>query len=384
MSSHVPAVSSGGRIALAGATGRIGSALAASLVADPASVVALTRDPQTARLADTTAVVAVDFDQPGSLEAALHGAQRLCIAHGTSLRQVRNESALIDAAVKVGGAHVVKVSSMGPPSTLPPFAWHIAIEAHVATQPLGYTVLRPSAFVDILHRAGSQVAAGTWGGAAGEGLVTFIDTCDVAEVARAALLAALEPGTQRVHHLTGSRSWSMPQIAEELSRLLGRQILYEHRTPAAQRELLLRSGLNAFGADLLLGLDTVFRASALAETTSTVDDLTGHAPRSVPAWLAENRDVFSTSEPVRACRSHHRTVSWQPHSVAGRPCHACRTHLPMGVVKAPWCNAGLSPACVRPTAHQYVSKKGGFRDKSLSLPELCPAFRLNTLPFTCR
>jgi uncharacterized protein YbjT (DUF2867 family) len=242
MSSHVPAASRGGRI---------GSALAASLVSDPVSVAALTRDPQTARLPDTTAVVAVDFDQPGSLESALHGAQRLCIAHGTSPRQVGNEIALIDAAVKVGVAHVVKVSSMGPPSTLPPFVWHIAIEAHVATQPLGYTVLRPSAFVDILHRAGSQVAAGTWGGAAGEGLVTFIDTRDVAEVARAALLAALEPGTQRVHHLTGSRSWSMPQIAEELSRLLGRQVLYAHRTPAAHRAQLLRSGLTAFGADLL-------------------------------------------------------------------------------------------------------------------------------------
>jgi len=222
MSSTVQAASSGGRIALAGATGRIGSVLAASLVSDPVSVVALTRDPQTARLPDTTAAVAVDFDQPGSLEAALHGAQRLFIVHGTSPRQVRNEIALIDAAVKVGVAHVVKVSSMGPPTTLLPFAWHMAIEAHLATQPLGYTVLRPSAFVDIMHRAGSQVAAGTWGGAAGEGLVTFIDTRDVAEVARAALLAALEPGTQRVHHLTGSRGWSMPQIAEELSRLLGR------------------------------------------------------------------------------------------------------------------------------------------------------------------
>ena len=54
MSSTVQAASSGGRIALAGATGRIGSALAASLVADPVSVVALTRDPQTARLPDTT------------------------------------------------------------------------------------------------------------------------------------------------------------------------------------------------------------------------------------------------------------------------------------------------------------------------------------------
>ena len=102
MSSTVQVPSSGGRIALAGATGRIGSALAASLVADPVSVVALTRDPQTARLPDTTAVVAVDFDQPGSLEAALQGTQRLFIVHGTSPRQVRNEIALIDAAVKVG------------------------------------------------------------------------------------------------------------------------------------------------------------------------------------------------------------------------------------------------------------------------------------------
>jgi uncharacterized protein YbjT (DUF2867 family) len=264
------------------------------------SVVALTRDPQTARLPDTTAVVAVDFDQPGSLESALQGAKRLFIVHGTSPRQVSNEMALIDAAVKVGVAHVVKVSAMGPPSTLPPFAWHIAIEAHLAKQPIGYTVLRPSAFVDILRRAGSQVAAGNWGGAAGDGLVNFIDTRDVAEVARAALLAEIEPGTQHVHHLTGSRAWSMPQIAEELSRLLGRKVIYEQRTPAAQRAQLLRSGLNEFVADLLLGLDKVFRASALAETTSTVEGLTGHAPRSVPAWLAENLEVFSKSEPVRA------------------------------------------------------------------------------------
>ena len=92
----------------------------------------------------------------------------------------------------------------------------------------------------------------------------------------------------------------MPQIAEELSRLLGRQVLYEPRTPAAQRAQLLGSGLNAFGVDLLLGLDKVFRASALAETMSTVEELTGHAPRSVPAWLAENLEVFSKSEPGRA------------------------------------------------------------------------------------
>ena len=94
MSSNAQAASSVGRIALAGATGRIGSALAASLVTDPVNVVALTRNPETARLPDTTAVIAVDFDQPGSLESALQGAKRLFIAHGTSPRQVRKEVAL--------------------------------------------------------------------------------------------------------------------------------------------------------------------------------------------------------------------------------------------------------------------------------------------------
>jgi uncharacterized protein YbjT (DUF2867 family) len=280
------------RIAVAGATGRVGSALIASLVSEPLDLVALTRKPDTERLPAGVSLAAVDFDAPATLDNALRGADRLFLAHGTSPRQVANEIALIDAAVAAGVGQIVKLSTMGPPSRLHPMDWHMQIEAHLATVDIGYTVLRPSTFVDILARAGAQVADDTWGGAAGDGVVNLIDTRDVADAARVALLDDAHPTSQRVYHLTGPRAVSMPEVAKEISKLLGRTVAYRQRSPAEQREKLLASGLNEFVADLLLGLDRLFYQSAMAETTTTVRELTGHEPRSVAGWLSENISKF--------------------------------------------------------------------------------------------
>jgi NAD(P)H dehydrogenase (quinone) len=280
------------RIAIAGATGRVGSALIASLASEPLDLVALTRNPDAGRLPPGVALAAVDFGMPSILDDALRGADRLFLAHGTSPRQVANEIALIDAAVAAGVKQIVKLSAMGPPSRLHPMDWHMQIEAHLATVDIGYTVLRPSSFVDILARAAAQVADDSWGGAAGNGVVNLIDTRDVADAARVALLDDAHPTAQRAYHLTGPRAVSMPEVAEEISKLLGRTVTYQQRSPAEQREKLLASGLNEFVADLLLGLDRLFYQSALAETTSTVKELTGHEPRSVAGWLSENISKF--------------------------------------------------------------------------------------------
>ena len=69
-------------------------------------------------------------------------------------------------------------------------------------------------------------------------------------------------------------------------------VTYVDRSPAEQRAALLGAGLSQLTADLLVGLDQMFRESVIAETTSTVEELTGRAPRSLTEWLTENLDVF--------------------------------------------------------------------------------------------
>jgi NAD(P)H dehydrogenase (quinone) len=280
------------RIAIAGATGRVGLPLTRLLASDPVELVALTRRPDAAQLPRGVAIAAIDFDQPKTIEEALRGADRLFVSHGTSARQVANEIALIDGAVAAGVGHIVKLSAMGPATRLNPVAWHMQIEAHLAQQPVASTVLRPAAFADMLRRAGSQIAAGSWAGAAADGRVNFIDTRDIADVARVALIEEFGPESQRAYHPTGPRTWTMQQVAEELSTLLGHPVVYHHRSPEEARAALLAGGLTPLIADLLVGLDQMFRESVLAETTSTVEELTGKKPRSLRDWLAENISVF--------------------------------------------------------------------------------------------
>jgi NAD(P)H dehydrogenase (quinone) len=293
MSKQIETTSEKPRIAIAGATGRVGSALTSLLSSDAVDVIALTRRPDAAKPPKGVTVTTIDFKQPQTIVDALRGADRLFISHGSSPQQVANEIALIDGAVAAGIKQISKLSAMGPATQLYPFAWHMEIEAHLSRQPIASSVLRPSAFADLLGlRAGGRVSKGSWTGAAESGRVNFIDTRDVAAAARVTLLDQVYPQAQRVYHLTGPRAWTMPQIADELSNLLGHAVVYRSRSPNEERAALLAAGLPPFVTDLLVGLEQMFRDSGLGETTSTVEELTGRPPRRLQQWLVENIDVF--------------------------------------------------------------------------------------------
>ena len=280
------------RVAIAGATGAVGGALTTLMSKDDIALVGLTRNPGKANFPAGVEAAAVDFSNPATLLSALSGSDSLFLAQGGSPDQVANEIALIDAAVKAGVRHIVKLSAFGPASTLYPFNLHPQIEAYLAKQTVAYTVIRPTAFANLLRLIAPHVAAGTWGGAVGDGRNNYIDVRDIAEVARLALLAEVEPDTARVYHLTGPRSWSIPELTAEFSRLLGKDVRYQARTEQEQRELLLSTGLDAGRAGLVLGLDKLFRDCGISETTLTVEQLTGRAPRPLTEWLSDNIQLF--------------------------------------------------------------------------------------------
>lgn len=110
--------------------------------------------------------------------------------------------------------------------------------------------------------------------------------------AHLALLEDVAEGSSHAYHLTGARNWTMPQIAEELSHLLGRRISYGNRSLAEQQSALLADGLPPLVAELLVGLDHIFHESVLSERTDTVEALTGTAPRQLTEWLRKNLATF--------------------------------------------------------------------------------------------
>ncbi|AFU00091.1 NAD(P)H-binding protein [Nocardia brasiliensis] len=276
-------------IAVVGGTGRVGSHLVKYLTAEGIRPWVLTRRD----LADDEQVsyVRADYSDASTLRRALSGSSRVFLAHGSSPDQVQHEKAVIDAAVAAGVRHLVKLSAMGGPANTHPWDWHAEIETHLAAAPIGFTVLRPATFTDILAVSAPLIRAGTWGGTAASGRVNLIDAADVAAVAAHELRTATDD-TQRSLHLTGARPWSMPELAELFTTELARPVTYTHRSPDDQRRILLEAGLNSAAAEILLGIDTAYRHNALAETTLTVQDTLGRTPRTVAEWIRTHRSLF--------------------------------------------------------------------------------------------
>ena len=280
-------------IAIAGGTGTVGSILTRTLAAEGMKVRILTRDAERARAAfahENVDYVAVDFDAPQTLRAALQGTGRAFLCMGTSSRQVHDEIALIDAAVAAGVPWLVNLSVAGAGRGIRNnvLEWHSEIDAHLRGTGIAHTSLQPTTYIDTIFRvAAGPISRGTGGGAAGKGRAAFIDVRDVAAVAAAVLRADAKAHAGQAYHLTGGAAVTMAQLAELVSAARGVPVHYAARSLAEQRAIHESAGLPPLAVDVLLGLDELTRDDLFAQPSSTVQDLTGAAARSPQAWVEE-------------------------------------------------------------------------------------------------
>lgn len=144
-------------ILVSGATGLQGGAVALALLERGATVRALTRDPGSepagALVAAGADVVAGDFDDPSSLEAAAAGADAVFVMgtpFGTDPEtEVRQASELIDAAERAGVGHIAysSVASALEDTGIPHFDSKAEIEHHLSEVAVPHTVIAPVAFL---------------------------------------------------------------------------------------------------------------------------------------------------------------------------------------------------------------------------------------------
>ena len=218
-------------IAVTGATGTIGTELVRQLAELDEPVRALSRDPPADRRPDGVAWVEADLARRESLAPALDGADRLFLLTGNTEVMVRLQKNAVEAAVEAGVERVVKLSALGATDHSKSVIglWHHNVERYLRGSGLGWTILRPHHFMQnvldprVFDRAADRVYS-----AAGDGEIPFVDTRDVATVARVVLTEEGHEGA--TYTLTGPEAISYGEATEILSVAVGRPLEYVSQT----------------------------------------------------------------------------------------------------------------------------------------------------------
>ena len=279
-----------------GATGKVGTALVAQLREQQLPFRALAHSPASlARLGEQGIdAVLVDEARPGWADAAFAGVDRAFLLTPGGPDQPATERALVDAARRAGVRRIVRLSVLAADdSTVSLLRSHRQAEQYVRKSGLGYTFLRPNAFMQNLGTADLPTIRqqGAIFNSAADGRVSFVDTRDIAAVAVAALRDERHVG--QTYDLTGPEALSYSEVAVKLTSLLGRPVRHVPLEDEAYRGALLSAGLPGSLAEGLAELYRFYREGHGAVISDAVARLTGHPARTLDAYLTEHRALFA-------------------------------------------------------------------------------------------
>jgi uncharacterized protein YbjT (DUF2867 family) len=275
------------RILITGASGNIGSALAATLKSSATPFETLS-----SRQGAGTRVGR--FEDLLSLERAFAGIDTLFVVLPLVPHKLELARNVASAAKSAGVKHIVRSSGAGAdPSS--PFALprlQGQIDAVLADTGLATTFLRPAGFMqNFATFMAGMVKSGTLHLATGDARQSLIDARDIADVA-AAILRQPSAHAGRAYTLTGGESQSDSERAEILARAVGRPVRAEFISPQAAVQSMQAMG---FAPALVEWMDSLNRLVAAGHAAGISPDaaaLLGRAPRRFDAFAREHAAVW--------------------------------------------------------------------------------------------
>jgi uncharacterized protein YbjT (DUF2867 family) len=284
----------GSVILVTGATGKVGQEVVRQLSVAGVPVKALVRDPLRATPVRVPGVqIAVgDLSRPETLDAAFAGAERLFLLTSVDPDQVALQGAAVEASRKAGVQRIVKVSVAGGPDAGTQIGrWHWATEKQIEASGIDFTFLRPTLYMQqMLTYAPDIASTGTFSAPLGAGAIAAIDARDVAAVAVRALTE--EGHARRIYDLTGPAALNFEEMADEISRAIGRKVSYVHVPPEYARKQMLAAGVPRWLADDMLILFASFREGYGAALSDAVKQVTGNRPRSFREFVRDHASAF--------------------------------------------------------------------------------------------
>jgi uncharacterized protein YbjT (DUF2867 family) len=283
-------------IALTASTGKIGTALLNAATATAArerdlTFRALARDP--ARLRSSAGEVrSFDFTEPATYGAAFEGVETLVLVSPSSPRQGATDIAVVDAARKAGVRHVIKVSGEAADRATTRFGGqHQISESHLRATGDGWTIVRPTFFMENLLGLGAAIAAGTYPAPTGAARMSQIAVDDIAAVLLA-IVTSPERHRGATYTLTGPAASTGDEIAAALAAARGHDVRHVDVLEDAFREDLARAGLDPWTLGGLLEAYRRVRSGEASNLTDDVTRLTGRAPMDLATWARAHATAF--------------------------------------------------------------------------------------------
>lgn len=229
-------------ILIAGASGRLGGLVARQLLASGVAVRAMSRTPASLGALDKLGAECVtgDLRDPASLAAACRGIDAVFIAthafnsdRSNSSRAVDDigNRSLIDAARRAGARHIVFMSVLGadPKSPVDMFRYKYATEQYLRASGLGYTILRPGAYMETwAHALGDSIVKSGKAMVFGGG-VNPINFVSVEDVACFAVFALADPQARnRIIEIGGPENVTETQFVQMIQRVTGKPGTIQH------------------------------------------------------------------------------------------------------------------------------------------------------------
>jgi uncharacterized protein YbjT (DUF2867 family) len=274
-----------------GASGQLGREAVTLLASKGWAVRAASRDPQRLTVPQNVGTVAMDYDDPASVDLALQGVDAaLLIAPALDWDAPRKLAHFIRVAAKNPDFHVVFISALGVDHA--ESAPLRQVEHLLFKSGVRWTVLRPNFFMD--NFAGGSLAQSIRqdrriGLAASDKKTSFIAASDIAAVASECFNRKL---FGKEFNLTGPAAYDHAEVAALLSSVIGTTVSYAQLPEATLRKGMLDAGVPDSVIRYLEMLYGAVRSGLMAAVTDDVMAVTGTPPTSLPDFLRRHAAVW--------------------------------------------------------------------------------------------
>ena len=280
-------------ILVTGATGHLGNQIVENLLTQisPNEIAVLVRSEEKAKeLKEKGVQIRVgDYTNPNSLVAAFKKVKKLILISSNDFNdRFGQHKNAIDAAKQAGVEHILYTSmSMNDIETSPLKGFlkdHYETEDYIKQNGFTYTMLQHSLYADVIPMfIGEQVLDTGVFFPAGEGSVAYASRTDLAEAISKIVVS--DAFDNQSLPLTNIENYSYANVAEILTELSGKEVVYVNPTPEVFAETLKGFGLQEPIIQMSLGFAAGIKNNDFDKTFPNLEIILGRKPQTLKAYL---------------------------------------------------------------------------------------------------